>query len=323
MIDLVDIQSAAKRIAAQAIKTPCLNSSFVDGLVEANVFFKCEPFQIGGSFKFRGAYNLLLQLTEEQRRQGGVATSSGNHAQGFAAAAKMLGMQAVIAMPFDSPEFKLQNTKNFGAEVIHYDRIKDDERVIRETLARERKLVEVPPFDHPHIIAGQGTVGLEFYEQTAEVGKQLDVLLIPCGGGGLAAGCTIAFSALSPTTQIVIVEPKGFEDTTRSLLSGEIEQNDPAAQSICDALLLPFPGRLTFPILQSAQVEGMVVSDDEVRRAISLAATRLKTVVEPGGAVALAALLSGRHDFRGKNIGVVLSGGNIGAELLAECIKNY
>lgn len=320
MIELVDVQAAARRIADKAVRTPLLASDALNERLGLKALFKCENLQRSGSFKFRGAYNLLLQLAEAERRRGAVAISSGNHAQGFAAAARILGMRATVAMPHDAPPLKLRNTKGYGAQVVHYDRFKDNEKQVLQNLAVQFDAVEVPPFDHPHIIAGQGTAALEFIEQAEALGAGFDTVLIPCGGGGLAAGCATVLRALRPDVKIFIVEPERFDDTGRSLAGGEVCSNAAGPRSICDALLVPRPGEQTLPILRAAQAQGLIVSDDEVRRAVKVAFDLLKVAVEPGGAVGLAALLCGRYDFRDRNMLVVLSGGNVDHGLMAEIL---
>lgn len=320
MIQVADVESAARRIASKAVRTPLLASDALNERLALRAMFKCENLQRSGSFKFRGAYNLLLQLTEDERKRGAVAISSGNHAQGFAAAARILSMQATVAMPHDAPALKLRNTKRYGAQVVHYDRFKDDEKQVLRNLAEQFNAVAVPPFDHPHIIAGQGTAALEAIEQADALGAGFDTVLIPCGGGGLAAGHATVLRALRPDVNIFVVEPEGFDDTGRSLASGEVHSNAAGSKSICDALLIPRPGELTLPILRAARVRALVVSDDEVRRAVKAAFDLLKLAVEPGGAVALAALLSGRYDFSGREVLVVLSGGNVDHGLMAEIL---
>ncbi len=250
-----------------------------------------------------------------------VAFSSGNHAQGVAAAAARVGAKATIVMPTDSPKLKLDNTRALGAEVILYDRYTEDRGAIARRLAEEQGATLVPSFDDPDIIAGQGTVGLEVIEQAREVGAELDLFLCCCGGGGLIGGCALAFEALSPATRLHPVEPAGFDDTARSLAAGEILSNDPGARSICDALLSEHPGELTFAINRTRLSEGLVVSDEEALTAVAFALLRLKLVVEPGGAVALAAALFGKVDLRGRNVAVVCSGGNADPGMLARALQ--
>jgi len=325
-MSLTDLSSAsvfaaAKRLAGHAVVTPLLTNAKLDQRVGASVVIKPETLQIGGAFKFRGAYNRLSQLTEKERAHGVVAWSSGNHAQGVAAAAQRLGMHAAIVMPSDAPRIKVENTRGFGAEIIHYDRHTQDREQLGRDIARERNAFVVPPYDDPHIIAGQGTTALEMAIQVRTLlNRDLDILMTPCGGGGLIAGCSLALSAMSPKTQIYSVEPAGFDDTARSLRSGQRESNDPNARTICDSLMPARPGEITFSINRERLAGGLAVTDDEVLDAMAFAWRELKLVVEPGGAVALAALLRGKLDYRGKTVGIVLSGGNVDAELYRQVL---
>lgn len=320
-ITIADIEAAAARIAGTAAVTPLLSFDTLDERVGAKVLVKAEMLQRSGSFKFRGACNRLSMLTAQERAAGVVAWSSGNHAQAVAAVARLLGTRATIVMPSDAPAIKRANTLAYGAEVVSYDRHTEDREAISFGIARDRGAVVVPSYDDPHIIAGQGTVGLEIVRQAAAVGAELDLLLCCVGGGGLIAGTATAVNALSPATAVFGVEPAGFEDTARSLASGMRESNSPEARSICDALLAPTPGALTFPINQRLLAGGLVVSDDEVRDAMRFAFTALKLVIEPGGAVALAALLSGKIDVRGKIVAIVVSGGNVDREAFAAILR--
>lgn len=311
---LENIEAAAARLAGIAVKTPTLQSAALDQAVGAACFIKAETLQRTGSFKFRGAFNRLVQLADAQRAAGVVAWSSGNHAQGVAAAAQLLNMRAVIVMPKDAPAVKLEKTKAYGAEIVLYDRYSEDREAIGKALAHERGAVLVPSYDDVDIIAGQGTVGLEM---AAQAGQALDMVYVCCGGGGLSAGIAAAFDALSPSTQVYAVEPAEFDDHGRSLASGRRETNAVGARSICDALLTPSPGALTFPINQALLAGALKVTDDEVKAAMRFAFSDLKLVVEPGGAAALAALLSGALDVRGKRVGVVLTGGNVDPAVFA------
>ncbi len=306
-----DVRAAAARLAGHARRTPLLSATPLDERTGGRILLKLETLQHTGSFKFRGAYNRLSQLDAAQRAAGVVAFSSGNHAQGVAAAARLLGMPAVIVMPADAPQVKMQNTLALGAEVVTYDRLRESREVIAARLAVERGAVLVPSFDDPDIIAGQGTVGLEIAEQAAELGMPLDDVIVCTSGGGLVAGTALAIHALSPGTRVWTAEPEGHDDHRRSLASGRRESNAPGTRSICDALLAPEPGVLTFEINRRLLAGGFAVSDAEVCDAIAYAARTLKLVVEPGGAVALASLLAGRIDANGRTIAVVLSGGNI------------
>lgn len=316
-VDVADIESAAKRLAGVVVATPLLQNAELDEIAGGNVLIKPECFQSIGSFKIRGAYNLLSQLSTEQAKKGVVAWSSGNHAQGVALAGKLLGIHTAIVMPEDAPKAKLENTRRLGGEIITYDRYTGDREAIARETAAERGAEVVPSFDHPHIIAGQGTVGLEIAEQSQAMGLPADQVLICCGGGGLTSGSAIALQARLPNVEIYAVEPEGFDDTTRSLRAGERVSVDPTARSICDALLTESPGRITFEIMQRLVSGGLVVTEEDVKAAMRFAFQNLKIVVEPGGAVALAAILSGKIDAAGKTTAIVISGGNVDAELFA------
>jgi threonine dehydratase len=317
MIDITAIESAAKRLAGISVHTPLLQNFELDTAVGGKVLVKPECLQVTGSFKIRGAYNFLSQLTAEQARSGVVAFSSGNHAQGVAAAGAMLGIQTAIVMPEDAPRAKLENTRRLGGEVITYDRYTGDREVLAREIAAQRGAVVVPSYDHDYIIAGQGTVGLEIAEQSAELGMEPDQVLVCCGGGGLIAGSATALKARLPNVSVHTVEPEDFDDTARSLRSGNRESVDDSARSICDALQAHMPGKLTFEINQKLLGDGLTVSDAEVRAAMRFAFRHLKLVVEPGGAVALAAVLAGRIETAGKTTAVVLSGGNVDSDLFA------
>jgi threonine dehydratase len=309
--DIAAIRAAATRLAGQAVLTPLLESPAVNARLGCRLLIKAEALQRTGSFKFRGAYNTLAQLDADQRRRGVVTWSSGNHAQGVAAAAQQLGIPALIVMPADAPAIKIANTRGYGAEVVLYDRFREQREEIGAGIARERGAVIVAPYDEPRVIAGQGTCGLEIAAQAKAREARLDAVLICCGGGGLTAGCAIALAAESPGTPVYAVEPTGFDDTGRSLAAGKRLANDPTARSFCDALLAPIPGELTFAINQRLVKAGLAVDDREVARAMAVAFSDFKLVVEPGGAVALAAVLSGRLEIKGKTIAVVASGGNV------------
>ncbi|NCF13955.1 MAG: pyridoxal-phosphate dependent enzyme [Gammaproteobacteria bacterium] len=318
MIDIAAIESAAKRLAGVSVRTPLLQNFELDTAAGGKVLVKPECLQVTGSFKIRGAYNFLSQLTPEQARSGVVAFSSGNHAQGVAAAGSMLGIRTAIVMPEDAPRAKLENTRKLGGEVITYDRYTGDREAIAREIAAERGAVVVPSYDHDYIIAGQGTVGLEIAEQSVEIGMEPDQVLVCCGGGGLIAGSATALKARLPGVSVHTVEPEDFDDTARSLLSGTRESIDDSARSICDALQAHMPGELTFAINQKLLGHGLTVSDADARAAMRFAFKHLKLVVEPGGAVALAAVLAGKIDTRGKTTAVVLSGGNVDGDLFAE-----
>ncbi len=312
-ITVKDIVDAAKRLENVAIRTPLLESPWLNQAAGGRVFIKPECLQLTGSFKIRGAYNRLSCLRKAERKAGIVAFSSGNHAQGVAEAARRLGIRACIVMPSDAPRLKRDNTRALGAEIMSYDRLSESREEIAARIAEETGAVLVPSYDDLHIIAGQGTVGLEIATQVKEAGSALDAAFIPVGGGGLVAGSATALKDAFPAMRIHGVEPVGFDDTARSLRLGRWVENRPDARSICDALLAPTPGRLTFQQNMRLLDDGLVVSDEEVIATMRFAYDRLKLAVEPGGAVALAALLSGRFPVNGRTVAIVLSGGNIDA----------
>jgi threonine dehydratase len=316
-ISVTDIEAAADRLDGIAVRTPLIYSSVLNDIAGGRVFMKPESLQVTGSFKIRGAYNMMSQLSSAQRRKGVVAYSSGNHAQGVAAAGTMLGIATKIVMPQDAPAAKIENTRRLGGEPVLYDRYTGNREEIARKIAAEQGSELVPSYDHLQIVVGQGTVGLELIDQCAEQGVVPDQVLICCGGGGLSSGSAIAIKARSPGTAVHTVEPAAFDDTARSLLSGKRERNDPSARSICDALQTESPGELTFSYLQKLAAAGLAVTDDEVRSAMRFAFRHLKLVVEPGGAVALAAVLSGKIKTSDKTTVVVLSGGNVDTDLFA------
>ena len=318
MITVGDIEAAARRLAGIAIETPLLQSSQLDEMTGGTVLLKPECLQRVGSFKIRGAYNLLSQLSSEQAHRGVVAWSSGNHAQGVAAAGAMLGIHTTIVMPEDAPVAKLENTRRLGGEVITYDRYTGDREAIAREIAAERGSELVPSYDHADIIAGQGTVGLEIAEQSVALGMPVEQVLIPCGGGGLSSGSAVALKARLPDVAVITVEPENYDDTAQSLQSGRRVSVPTTQRSVCDALLVASPGELTFDIMREYVDAGLVVSDEEVRSAMRFAFRYLKLVVEPGGAAALAAVLAGKIEFEGKTTAVVLSGGNVDVELFSE-----
>lgn len=315
-----DVRAAAARIAPHAVRTPLLESPFLNDTLGARALIKAEVLQRTGSFKFRGAYNCISQIDRDAFPGGVVACSSGNHAQGVAEAARLCGLSAVIVMPADAPAIKVARTKRSGAEIVFYDRFTEDRDAIAAKLAADRTAQFVAPFDNPHVIAGQGTVGLEIAEQARLAGADLEAVLVPCSGGGLSSGAALAVQDAMPKARVFTVEPQGFDDFARSLQSGEREHNDPGARSICDALQAPRPGEITFPLGREKLAGGLAVSDDEARAAVAFAFNELKLVVEPGGAVALAALLSGRYKSAGGPVAIVLSGGNIDPEMLTDCL---
>ena len=318
MIEIGDIESAARRLDGISVVTPLLQNSELDAAASGSVLVKPECLQVTGSFKIRGAYNLLSRLSESEKRRGAVAWSSGNHAQGVAAAGAMLGMPTAIVMPEDAPRAKLENTRRLGGEVITYDRYTGDREAIARGIAAERDAVIVPSYDHEDIIAGQGTVGLEIAEQSTVLGLPPDQVLICCGGGGLSSGSAVALKARLPDVSVHTVEPEDFDDTARSLACGERLSIDASARSICDALQAHTPGAMTFDINRRLLGPGLIVSDDEVREAMRFAFRHLKLVVEPGGAVALAAVLTGRIDTADRTTAIVLSGGNVDVDVFAE-----
>jgi len=317
------IETAADRLAGRARVTPLLSSPFLDEIAGRRVFVKAECLQHTGSFKFRGGWSALSALPPEARAKGVIAYSSGNHAQGVARAAQILGMPAVILMPSDAPATKLGNTRAMGAEVVIYDRATDDRDAIGAALAAERGLTLVPPFDAPDVIAGQGTCGLELAAQTAEAGIADADVVVPCGGGGLTAGVALALEARAPGLRVRAAEPEGFDDTARSLASGRIERNARTAGSLCDAILTPSPGQLTYPIIARLCGPGLVVPEEDALRAMAAAFARLKIVIEPGGAVALAAALYQPEAFAGDAVVAVASGGNVDAVLFAQVLERF
>lgn len=303
-----DIRAAAERIASHAVRTPLLESPHLNDMIGGRLLVKAEPLQRTGAFKFRGAYNTLAQIPESARAKGVVTFSSGNHAQGVAHAAQLLGLPAIIVMPEDAPALKIANTRGYGAEVLLYDRHKEDREAIGKRIAEEQGATLVKPYDDPHVIAGQGTVGLEIAEQAD---GRIDQVLCPVGGGGLIAGVAIAIKAANADAAIYAAEPAGYDSMGRSLVAGERVGNEPGATTICDALMPPMPGELTFEVGRDLLAGGVAVTDAQVRAAMAQAFLRLKLVVEPGGSAALAGALSGLIDCRDKTTVVVCSGGNV------------
>ncbi|GAB3580412.1 pyridoxal-phosphate dependent enzyme [Amycolatopsis endophytica] len=312
MLDLEAIRAAAQRIDGVAHRTPVLTSTTLDQRTGASVFLKAENFQRIGAFKFRGAFNAIAQLTPEQLAKGVAAYSSGNHAQAVALAARLKGTQAVILMPEDTPSSKMDATRGYGAEVVTYDRYHGDRVALGNQLAEERGLALIPPYEHPHVMAGQGTVALELLDETGP----LDTLVAPIGGGGLMAGCATAAKGLQPGIRVIGVEPEQANDTELSLRQNE-RVRIPVARTIADGLAADTPGELTFSVNQRLVDDILLVSDDEIREAMRFAFERLKIVLEPSGATSLAGLLKGA--FTGR-VGVVLSGGNIGVERFRELL---
>ncbi len=307
-----DVLAAAERVRGYVRETPVLSHDAINAEAGAQVFVKAECLQVTGSFKMRGATNRLSQIPPEGRKAGVVAFSSGNHAQGVARAARLFGMPAVIVMPADAPQVKIDGVKADGGEVVLYDRNTESRDAISRRIAAERGAIVVPSYDDPHIIAGQGTAGLEFARQMAGAGQPLDALICCTGGGGLISGIALAFEALSPATQIWTAEPEAHDDWARSIEAGEIKANAPGTRSICDAILTPQPGNLTFAIGQRLLAGGLRVSDGDVRHAMRVAARHLKIVSEPGGAAALAAALRALPAaLKGKRVGLLVTGGNV------------
>jgi threonine dehydratase len=316
--DIAAIRAAAARLKGHVRVTPVLSAEALDRIAGRRVLVKAESLQLTGSFKARGGWAAVSALPEGTA--GVLAMSSGNHAQGVARAAAAHGLPAVILMPADAPEVKIAATRDWGAEVVTYDRSREDRDALAARLAAERGLVLIPPFDHPEVIAGQGTVGLELAEQAAAEGVAAADVLVCCGGGGLSAGIALALEAEAPGLRVRTVEPEGFDDTARSLAAGERVGNARAAGSVCDAILTPMPGRLTFPVLQRLAGPGLVVSDDEALAAVRLAFRHLRIVLEPGGAVALAAALFRPEAIAGEAVIAVATGGNVDAALFARTI---
>lgn len=315
-----DVMAARGRIASLVVRTPMLRSPVLDQLTGGTILLKPEPLQRTGSFKLRGASNAILRLDEAQRRAGVVTHSSGNHAQATAFAAASVGARATIFMPDDAPAIKVENTRRWGADIRRYDRMTDDREGMTRAHAEASGAVLVPPFDHPDVIAGQGTLALELVEDAAAAGLSMDAMLACTGGGGLIAGCALAIEGASPDTRVYAVEPAGWDDTGRSLVSGQRESNPPGGSTLCDALLAHAPGKLTFAVNRPRLAGGLSVTDAEVMAAIRFAFSHLKVVVEPGGAVCLAALLAGKFDARGKVVGAVLSGGNVDPDVFGRAL---
>lgn len=316
-----DVRAAAGRIAGLAVRTPLLSHPDLDERAGGRVFLKAENLQRTGSFKFRGACNAIFKLSNAQAGAGVTAYSSGNHAQAVAEAARLRGVPASIVMPADAPSVKTAGVRARGADVVAYDRERESREEIAADLARTRGTVLIPPFEHPDVIAGQGTCGLEIFEDLAARGVNADQLACCCSGGGLIAGINLAAEAMSPDTRVYAVEPAGFDDTARSLEAGERVANARMGGSIQDALLTPQPGEMTFAINSRRLAGAVAVTDEEALEAVAFAARTLKLVVEPGGAAALAAVLSGRLDTAGKTTVVVLSGGNIDPATLDQALS--
>jgi len=310
-ISIADVRAAADRLRGIANRTPVMTSRTFNAMTGREVFFKCENFQRGGAFKFRGAYNRLAQLSETEKKRGVVAFSSGNHAQGVALAAKLLGVPATIVMPDDAPAVKLAATRGYDAEVIVYDRLRESREAIAKKLADERGVTLVPPFNDPNIMAGAGTAAMELLEEIPD----LDALVTPVGGGGLISGCAIAAKAMRPQIQVYGVEAVGADDAKQSLQRGEIVHIEPPA-TIADGIRTQAVGNLTFAVMRELLSGIVIVSDDEILDAVRFAITRMKIVTEPTGAVPLAAVMQNRIPGNWKRVGLIISGGNIGGDVL-------
>ena len=319
---VADIIDAETRLRGWLVDTPLLESEAINRRVGARVLFKAECLQHTGSFKIRGALNRLLRLSADERRAGVVAFSSGNHAQAVALAARWLEMPATIVMPADAPNVKLERTRGYGADVVLYDREREDREAIAVGIAQQRGAALVPPFDHPDIVAGQGTLGLEVGRVTRARRLQVDALYVPCSGGGLVAGCALAIKSEWADCAVLAVEPRGFEDHAASLAAGERRSVAPGGTTLCDGLRAPLPGAITFAINRRALAGAVGVDDDQVRVAMAVAARELKVVVEPSGAAALAAVLAEPRP-RGACIAVVLSGGNVDTVLLTDVLRTH
>jgi len=320
MVSYADIQAAQSRLAGHARHTPLLSSPFLDEIAGRKILVKPECLQHTGSFKFRGAWSAVSALPDAARQKGVIAFSSGNHAQGVALAAARHGVPSVIIMPANAPALKIANTRALGAEVVLYDRATETREDIGDRLSSERELTLIKPYDEPLVIAGQGTTGLEI--ATDCDAKDAEVL-VPCGGGGLSSGISVALAHDAPRMRVRPCEPEGFDDTTRSLASGKIEYNATPEGSICDAIVTPAPGEITFPIMQKNCGAGIVVTDDECLHAMALAFLRLKIIIEPGGAVALAAALFHGNQLTTDTVVCVASGGNVDAEMFNRALAQY
>ncbi len=323
MSTLAMIEAAAQRLQGHVRETPLLSSPFLDDLAGRQLFVKPECLQHTGSFKFRGAWSAVSALDEARRQRGILAFSSGNHAQGVALASAKHGVAAVIIMPSDAPKLKIENTRALGAEVVLYDRANESRETIGDRLSSERGLTLIKPYDEPQVIAGQGTTGLEIAKQAAAEGVTTADVLVCCGGGGLTSGIALALDGHAPGLRARPAEPDGFDDAKRSLATGQIQTNSAMTGNICDAILTPSPGEITFPIMKRLCGPGLSVSEDEARHAMALAFTRLKIVLEPGGAVALAAALFRKTDIEGDAVIAVASGGNVDAEVFRSALDQF
>ncbi|WP_321879988.1 threo-3-hydroxy-L-aspartate ammonia-lyase [Paraburkholderia bannensis] len=315
-ITFEDVAAAHERIRGVAHRTPVMTSRTANALAGAELFFKCENFQRMGAFKFRGAYNAIAQFTPEQKQGGVITFSSGNHAQAIALSAQLLGVKAVIVMPHDAPAVKVEATRGYGGEVVFYDRYTEDREALGKRLAEERGLTLIPPYDHPHVMAGQGTAAKELFEEVGE----LDVLLTPLGGGGLLSGCATAAHALAPRCTVIGVEPEAGNDGQRSFQSGEIVHID-TPKTIADGAQTQHLGHYTFAVIRERVQEIVTVSDAELVETMKFFASRMKLIVEPTGCLAAAAVLHRKVDVRGKRVGMVISGGNVDLLRFADLVK--
>ncbi|MEE4187217.1 MAG: threonine/serine dehydratase [Roseobacter sp.] len=316
------IRASAERLKGHIRRTPLLNSPFIDAMAGRRVWIKAECLQHTGSFKYRGALSAISALDQKVRARGIIAYSSGNHAQGIALAARAAGVPAVIIMPADAPRSKIENTRALGAETVLYDRPGGEDRdAIGAKIARERDLTLIKPFDNAQVIAGQGTAGLEITEQAREAGVTKAEVIVCCGGGGFASGIALALEADAPQMRVRTAEPENFDDMARSLLAGERLSNAALSGSLCDAIISPTPGEITFPILRKLAGPGLVVSDGEALKAIAVAFNHLRVVAEPGGAVALAAALFRKDLIEGDDVIVTISGGNVDAEVFQMALQ--
>ncbi|KMK68122.1 threonine/serine dehydratase [Puniceibacterium sp. IMCC21224] len=322
-MNITMIEAAADRLAGHVRQTPLLWSPFLDEIAGRRVLVKPECLQHTGSFKFRGGWSAVSAMSPEARARGVIAFSSGNHAQGVAYAARAHDAPAVIIMPSDAPKLKIDNTRALGADVVLYDRATEDRDEIGARLSTERGMTLIKPFDEPLVIAGQGTTGLEIARDAAALGVTEADVIVCCGGGGLTSGIALALEARAPGLRVRPAEPEGFDDVARSLASGRIERNSGAPEGLCDAILTPQPGDLTFPILSRLCGPGLVVTEDEVQHAMALAFARLKVVAEPGGAVALAAALFHSAEISGETVIVTISGGNVDAGVFAQALARF
>ncbi|MGX0977943.1 threonine dehydratase [Roseovarius sp. MBR-51] len=323
MTDITMIRAAATRLAGHARRTPLLSSPFLDEIAGRRVFVKPECLQHTGSFKYRGARSAVSALDEGTRARGVIAFSSGNHAQGVALAARQFGVPSVIIMPSDAPRMKIDNTRALGADVVLYDRATEDRDAIGAALSSERGLTLIKPYDEPQVIAGQGTIGLEIAEDAAAMGITRADVLVCCGGGGLTSGIALALEADAPDLRARPCEPEEFDDVARSLASGQIERNARTSGSLCDAIVTPQPGAITFPIMRRLCGPGLVVTEEEALHAMALAFSRLKLVAEPGGAVALAAALFRADQIEGDAVFLTISGGNVDADVFCDALSRF